>query len=380
MKKFLLFGYPILSIALLVYSYTQVDLNLTLFRAPFWLAFQRFAQDIGYFQRSLSTQLFVILTVLLFGFYLLFIKFSNKLTRKEIWATIILTSFVLTLSYNAFSYDLFNNIFDAKIFTHYQQNPYLYKALDFPGDPMLLFMHWTHRTYPYGPVWLGFAVPLSFAGMNVFIPTLFLFKMLSTASFLGTTYFIGKISKQLFKTEKLSLIFFALNPLVLIESLVSSHNDITMMFFALLSIYFLVSKKYVKSFLSLLLSIGIKFATGLLLPLYIFAIYQKKADWEKIFLYSTLLMLVAAVIVTVRTNFQPWYLLYALPFASIIQRKYISIPVIFISFASLLTYAPFLYFGNWNGEVPSIILNIMTIGVVFSIVSIATSYRGRIFL
>src|SRR5260221_5451039 len=155
--------YFLVILGLFFYSYTQVDLSLTLSRISIWQTIEKSFQYIGYFNRPLSTYLYLGILLLLFGFYIYFLKLVNKqkVKRKEVWLIIITLSVILTFSYNAFSYDLFNNIFDAKILTHYQLNPYSFKALDFPHDPMLSFMHWTQRTYPYGPIWLFFSIPLS---------------------------------------------------------------------------------------------------------------------------------------------------------------------------------------------------------------------------
>src|SRR3990167_8554688 len=226
-------GYLLSAIGLFFYSFTQIDLGLTLSRVSVWQTAEKFFKSIGYFNRPMSALIFIIITLLLFTFYLLILNNIRKkeISRKTIWSLIIATTVILTFSYNAFSYDLFNYIFDAKIVTYYNQNPYLHKALDFPGDPMLSFMHWTHRLFPYGPTWLGLTVPLSFIGMHFFLPTFFLFKMLISMSFLGTVFFIGKILRKVYPdNEVFSVAFFALNPLIIIESLVSSHNDIVMMF------------------------------------------------------------------------------------------------------------------------------------------------------
>ncbi len=221
---------------LFFYSFTQIDLGLTFSRNEFLKSILDSFQHLGYFNRPLSTYFYITLVVLLFGFYLLFLRHAlqKKLSKQTFWKLCIVITVLLALSYNAFSYDLFNYLFDARIITHYQQNPYVTKVLDFPGDPMLSFMHWTHRTYPYGPVWLALTVPLSFLGFGFFIPTFYLFKSLMAASFLGIVYFIGKITKKIApKHEIFALVFFGLQPLVLIESLVSAHLDGVMMVFAL---------------------------------------------------------------------------------------------------------------------------------------------------
>ena len=160
MKKYFFISYLITLVALFLYSYTQIDLSLTFSRIAPLRTLVGYFQYIGYFNRPLSTLIFVFLIIFLFNFYLGFLVLARtqQLSKKYVWKLIILTTIILAFTYNAFSYDLFNYIFDAKIITHYHLNPYIHKALDFPGDPMLSFMHWTHRVYPYGPLWLGLTI------------------------------------------------------------------------------------------------------------------------------------------------------------------------------------------------------------------------------
>ncbi|MEM4230351.1 MAG: hypothetical protein QXF25_00530 [Candidatus Pacearchaeota archaeon] len=294
---------------------------------------------------------------------------------------IIITAIILSFSYNAFSYDLFNYIFDAKIITYYQQNPYFHKALDFPNDPMLTFMRWTHRIYPYGPLWLILTVPLSFIGSNLFLPTFFLFKILMSVSFLGTAYFIEKILNKVSPKDSLfGLAFFAFNPLVIIEGLVSSHNEIPMMFFALSSFYLFINGKNIFSWILLIISAGIKFVTILIFPIYLlYYFYMKKKFSFQVFANIIIfLMIIGVIIATIRTNYQPWYLLTVISFASLIgKKKYILIPVFVISFFSLSTYIPFLLKGDWNYPVPQILFWLIAFGIIFSIVVIGTVYTSR---
>lgn len=382
LKKIVFIFYPILIVCLFLYSFTQVDLNLTFSRASWFQSVEKSFQYIGYFNRPLSTYIFIGLLLLFLGFYicLLVLAKQQQITIKQFWILLFITTFILLFSYNAFSYDVFNYIFDAKIITFYHQNPYLHRALDFPQDKMLNFMRWTHRYYPYGPFWLLLTVPLSYIGLQIFLPTFFLFKFLMAGCFLGTCYFLQKICQKLFpKNTLFSLIFFAFNPLILIECLVSAHNDIVMLFFAMIAIWLLMWKKWVGAFLMLLFSIGIKFATVFLLPVFVLFVLPKTAksklkilnqvqDDEFFFLLGVILMIVGVIFASVRTQFQPWYLLYALPFASLLAKKYyVSIPVIIMTFFALLEYVPYLYQGDWNPPIPSILLGLTTGGIIISI-------------
>ena len=246
LSKFIPFSFLFVIVCLFLYSFTQVDLSLTLSQVSIWQTIQKSFAQVGYFNRPLSTGLYVFILILMFAYYIYFLTqaYRKKIKIKDIGIVVCFSAVILAFSYNAFSYDLFNYIFDAKIITFYHENPYFQRALDYPLDPMLSFMHWTHRLYPYGPFWLVLTVPLSFIGMNVFLVTFFLFKFLVAGFYLGSVYLIYKINKKINKGyEAFNTILFALNPLVIIESLVSGHNDIAMIFFALLGIYLYIIKK-----------------------------------------------------------------------------------------------------------------------------------------
>src|SRR6185437_14906896 len=223
LERSLFVFYCVSSLALFLYSYTQIDLGLVITRVPRLYAIEKMFQNVGYFNRPLSTEIFIVLAFVFISLYFIMwlLSCQRKIHGYTIWSIIGVTTVVLLLSYNAFSYDLFNYIFDAKILTHYHQNPYLHKALDYPQDPMLGFMHWIERTYPYGPVWLILTIPVSFIGANIFILTFLLFKIVIAASFLISIYYIFKILLKSDEEKAMeNIVLFALNPLILYECLI----------------------------------------------------------------------------------------------------------------------------------------------------------------
>jgi hypothetical protein len=226
-------------------------------------------------------------------------------------------------------------------------------------------------------------VPLSFIGFQIFIPTFFLFKLLSGVLYLGTVWAIGKIMQIISpKKEVLALTFFALNPLVIIESLVSGHNDIAMMFLAAISILFLVQKKYALAFILLFLSIGVKYATGFLLPLfiviYLFEKRQVVIKWPVIFLTFIVTMILALFAASIRSTFQPWYLMYLMPFAALLSDEdYIIFPISILSVVGLLNYLPYLFTGSWDPPIPTILLTINILGGVIAFITFMWFYQYR---
>lgn len=374
-QRLLLPFWAVASFLLFLYSFTQVDLSLTLSQASFIQTVQKAFQYVGWFERPLSTYLYIAVFVILFALYYWTIKLvcEKKVNRKTLWITIFVVTVILGLSYNAFSYDLFNYIFDAKIVTFYNQNPYLHKALDFPNDPMLSFMRWTHRTYPYGPGWLLMTIPISYIGGNIFIVTYYLFKILMASFFILTVFSIGKIANVLkLKDSLLPMVAFAFNPFVLLESLVSAHNDIVMMGLAMLGTYYLLDMKTVKGLVFYILSISIKFATALSLLIFFLLVGIKKKNM--IIAASIGCMIIAVILATMRTNFQPWYLLYVAPFAALLYEKnYIKFPLWTLSIAAILFYIPFLYTGNWDPPIPEILTNIMLFAIIISVFQVGVS-------
>lgn len=385
-EKILLACQSILLLALFLYSFTQIDLGLTFSKNLFFRQIIMSFQHIGYFERSFSAQFYVTLILLLTLFYIVVLRFAylKKVSKKFVWIGIWLSIVFLVFSYNAFSYDIFNYIFDAKILTHYHANPYLHKALDYPTDPMLSFMHWTHRTYPYGPFWLVATVPLSLLGLQFFLPTFYLFKFVIAASFLGTVWSIGKISQKLFpKREVFTLAFFAFNPLVLIECLVSAHIDGVMMFFAVYAFFLLINQQQIKSFFSLIISVGIKFLTAVLVPIFLYiSVLQnkkKKILWETQFVLILVLLLLGMIIESHQSgNFQPWYLLAPLSFIVFLKpRYYVIIPTVVLSAFALILYVPYLSIGNWDPPVPQMLQEIIIMGysISFCLTSFYFLYR-----
>jgi hypothetical protein len=340
------------SIGLLLYSYTQVDLNLTLSKISIWQTIQKAFQSIGYFHRPASLWIFLGLLALLFLWYgiTIFWISKEKLHTKHVWFMIFCMTGILIFAYPAFSYDLFNHMFTAKTVLLYHKNPYEVTPLAFTGfESWLTFMRWTHIVSIYSPLWIAATfVPYLF-GFGYFLWILWNFKLFIALFYLLTAYAIKKILED--EKKPLSLLgvgLFAFNPLVIIESLVSAHNDIVMMGCAVFSLYFLREKRAVWSFLAESLSIAMKLISLVLLPIYLFP----KQKWLPIALMS--IGTIGFLVVTKR-EVMPWYLLWTMPFIALYpQKKWLIILTSGISVGLLLRYAPYLYYGHWNDPVPTI--------------------------
>lgn len=344
--------------SLFVFSYTQIDLNLTFLNWEPYLKLQQSLINLGYFQRQTNMWFFILTLISMIILYVLtiYLVYKNKITFKQLGVIILGVSFISFLSYNAFSRDIFNYMFYGKIITIYGQNPYLHRPLDFPQDEWIRFMHWVHVTYPYGPVLLGMFIVPSFFGFGKFLVTYFLFKLLFVLSYLIICVYIYKTVQSIdiaIKYKSASLLAvasFALNPLVLINGLNSPHVDIIMAAFSVVSIYYLLSQKIIKSVVFLVLSIGVKFATFIYLP--IFNSYAVKIlGYKYWFICLFLLSFFGSVILqSYGRGLQIWYFILPL---SILPFLVYSIKLKWLIFLNLIpnlyfySYIIFILTGQW---------------------------------
>lgn len=349
MKTLIFVLYTIFLSSLTVFSYLFIDPNL-LFLKNIYTGFI-------FSNRFTTSLLYVFLVLIYFSFYFLFLwMLSKKLPTKENVKWIIgLTCFILFFSYPAMlSYDIFNYILTAKVAFFYHENPYIIMPIAFVGDPLLLFTHAANKLALYGPFWLTITSIPHFLGFGNFILTLFSFKLIVLLFYLATVSLIYKMTKN-----TLSALIFALNPLVIIETLVSSHNDIVMMFLVLLAIYLTSRKKILLAFVFLLASIFIKYSTIILLPVFLYTLImmlQKKTiDFKKIYSACWILMFVAFLASPLREEIYPWYGVWFLPFSALLPKSkmilYISIA---FSFSLLLRYIPFMLLGTYASPTPFI--------------------------
>lgn len=86
-------------------------------------------------------------------------------------------------------------------------------------------------------------------------------------------------------------------------------------------------------------------------------------------------MTLGILLASARTTFQPWYLLYILPYAALIARRfYILIPSVLLSLFGVLHYIPFLYIGNWDPPIPDLLFNMVIASVIISMLGIFVWY------
>lgn len=366
LEKILLLANLVLYGFITAFSYSYVDLNLTISQNTFVLAFVNSMQQIGYFHRPKASLLYLLIIILTFSFFLLnlWLFSKSKIGVKYLTISTLANTFILIFAYPFLSSDLFNYLFDAKIIVNYHVSPYTHRPLDFPQDEWLRFMRWIHRYSPYGPLWLIFSIIPSILGFGKFILTFIAFKIFIGSFHLINSLLIYKILKKVnAKKALVGTAFYAINPFFLIEGIVNGHNDLVFATFLLLPIYFSQEKgKMLMAFLANLLGTLIKYISVLILPLLIakFFLGMPKSFRAMVilnlivmisftFIYSLIKITVPFVSSgSTQVQFQPWYLFWTLPLIALIPETMLILGAVIVSFGAAMRYLPFLYYGDWS--------------------------------
>jgi hypothetical protein len=375
MLKKLWWVYCLLLIAYSIFSYALTDPNLVISSQPWYWNFQQWMWRTFFDQASTLSWSYGLLITAVCSFYgyWLFQLYRRQVTLKPIHLAYVLVP--LLFSYNALSHDVFNYMFNAKMVTLYQANPHVKVALDFLQDDWLRFMHNTHTPAPYGYGWTAVSLVPSLLGLGKFLPTWLGFRALSLISW-GLLYVTLKqtaISLKLPQIPlRLAVVF--LNPLMLIEIISNSHNDLWMMVPAVAALALVATKRSTSTQnlmqigLSLLLlgaSVSIKFASLTLIPVWLFLVfYQFRPTFKALHVYWPLLasVLMFIPLVTARSQqFHPWYLTWVLVWLplfqtgslkplNLLQRGW-SFWVVALSISSLYRYLPWLITGGFADNV-----------------------------
>jgi hypothetical protein len=168
--------------------------------------------------------------------------------------------------------DLFSYILYGRIGAIHHANPLIVTPSAFPHDPFLRMVFWQGTRSVYGPAWL-----LLSQGLTLLADALggslagyvLLYKTLGLVAHLVNSLLIWLIVGRLAPHRQLvATLFYAWNPLCLLEFCGSAHNDAVMLAFLLLGVYFLLRGWEVAALISFGLSISVKYVMLALLPLY----------------------------------------------------------------------------------------------------------------
>lgn len=234
---------------------------------------------------KMQTVYYFIVLLLVTVTYFLIIKNRKKLFKdfKSIMILVTIISVIFIIMIPFFSSDIFYYLGIGRLDGNYNQNPYYTTIKEFvdssnnsyENDSVLMqgyYNDWGNTTVVYGPIWTlicRIVATMSLGNLDI---GLTLFKIINVIVHLGNCYLLYKISNK-----KIFPLLYGLNPFILIEAISHVHNDIYVIFFTLLALYFLIKKKkIVLPIVFIALATAIKYFSILLLPFIIIYYFRKE--------------------------------------------------------------------------------------------------------
>ena len=230
-----------------------------------------------------ATTIYLTLFISIFVIYLIIIKKKELFKNiKQILLYVALISLIYMIILPWTSSDIFYYMGVGELDGIYNQNPYYITMKQYYNehsqdikDEILeqgAKNYWSDTTVVYGPMTqLIFKISSIISIKDIDI-SLFIYKLINLCVHIASCGLIYKLTNR-----KKFVLIYGLNPFILFEGISNVHNDITIVFFVLLTLYFLIKKKNILlSILFLAIATGIKYFTILLLPVIILYHFRKE--------------------------------------------------------------------------------------------------------
>lgn len=363
-NKFKIFNFKtllIISILLMATpSVVYLIKNKTILNFTEWFTFFLIIPN-NYIESTVGAIIFGGLLAIAIYSYFKIVKNSNKEFKnlKQIIIYVLIVTCVFAIMLPFTTSDIFYYIGTGWIDSNYDKNPYYTTVeevrLENPNDEILQRTGvWEKQVVVYGPLWAFICRILSFFSFGNATVALYIFKIAAIMIHILNTILVYKITKK----NKFTLLY-GLNPFILFEMVTNVHNDIYLIFFILLSLYFLLKKKnIILTVVFMAVATCIKYVSVLLVPFLVLYHLRDKKIGKKIlycFLYAILFIMVMICIYIIYAKDIKMFFIMTMQ-----QGKYReSILAIFLKISSKLGI-----------DLLSIIKAIFIVGVVFIFINV----------
>ena len=190
-------------------------------------------------------------------------------SARPILAVTVLLAVPLIVLPGLMSDDLYLYNLYGRTISVYGVNPIYYSPSSFPADAHLPWVHWKELRSSYGPIWLMLSAALSRLGVDSLTMTVVVYRAAAAVLHLLT---VAVLCSTLRSTNSRSAatrtIFYAWNPLVLLEVVGNAHNDVLVALFAVLLVAAAMRRAWLASAFLGACAVMVKpFAVLLLVPI-----------------------------------------------------------------------------------------------------------------
>ncbi len=168
------------------------------------------------------------------------VRISRRLDDMRLLPLLLLTAALATcplMFAGLFSDDVYLYHAYGRIIETYGANPVYYAPAAFPDDPLLPWVFWKDLPSAYGPLWLMLSAGLSRVAGDSATAAVVIYRFAGLLLHLGTAAAIWVLLQRLTPREAAAgTIFYAWNPLVVVEVVANAHNDVLVALFAVMMV------------------------------------------------------------------------------------------------------------------------------------------------
>jgi hypothetical protein len=180
-------------------------------------------------------------------------------------------SLALILTPPSLSPDLYHYALFGRMVITRGLNPYITPGSVLAGDPLWALASWRDVPTHYGPVFTWLSVAAAWAGAGSPFGTAVAFKTLATAFGGLAAWAAATMARQERRNVVLPLMLIAWNPVALVETAGSGHNEMVMMGLALAGLCLMTGRRPALGFVLLVCSVHVKWVSACVLGLALIA-------------------------------------------------------------------------------------------------------------
>lgn len=210
----------------------------------------------------------------------------HRLPLRWLMGLILLASVPLLLLPNLLSSDVYSYIAYGRIAAIHGGNPFIEPPSMFNFDRLsYAFVSWKQVASVYGPAWIYISMLLTVTVEAIhshIISYVLAYKLLAFGLHLTNGWLIWSIlGRWKPAQQRWGTALYLLNPLTMIEFVGNAHNDVLMITFILLAVWFHLRGRWPWAIVALTLSVLTKWIVLLLLPLYGLALLWESPTWRE---------------------------------------------------------------------------------------------------
>jgi hypothetical protein len=172
--------------------------------------------------------------------YACLLPLARRMPTRAIIALIFVVYALVFIGPILLSTDVFSYIAYARMGVVHGLNPYTHAPWDIRFDGIYKYVgtDWIHAATAYGPLYTLFSYPLALLGV---VGAIWGMKVVATAAWVGVLWLTWRCALRRGLDPKLAIVVVGLNPLVVVYSLASAHNDFLMVALMMVAVYLTIT-------------------------------------------------------------------------------------------------------------------------------------------